>query len=250
MLALFSAGVPSIKLLKGLASRRAPRLEEPWRSAFTESLVSPLNLYFLHELIERLGRLDIEGDIVECGVYRGGSAAVLGWSMMRLDGDSRKLWLFDSFAGMPVASDRDGAYSRTLEGAYVGSEERTRQLLQRVGLPPHRYRILKGLFADTFPQVETPRTALLHIDCDFFDPVRLTLEKFMPSVTPGGFLVLNDYGIYKGARDAADGYLRDHGVEVEPVAIDPTAAFFQMPGSGFSGLPVAGHYPGWPGAVA
>jgi O-methyltransferase len=212
--------------------------------------VTPLNLHFLHELTERVGRLGIEGDIVECGVYRGGSAAVLGWSMLRLPGDPRRLWLFDSFAGMPPAGDRDGEFSHTLEGRYVGSAELTKRLLNHAGVPRQRYEVVTGLFSDTFPTISTPRTALLHVDCDFYEPVKLTLEKFFPALTPGGFVVLNDYGIYKGARAATDEFLHAQGLDIEPVAIDPTASFFQKPGNGFSGLPVAGSYPGWPGAVA
>ena len=222
---------------------------EPWRSAIPNSLVTPLNLYFLHELMARLGRLGIEGDVVECGVYRGGSAAVLGWSMMQLEGP-RKLWLFDSFAGMPPASERDGEFSHKLEGEYVGSEDQTRLLLERAGVPEGRYEIITGRFESTFPAVTAPPTALLHVDCDFYEPVKLTLEKFYPAMPPGGFVVLNDYGVYKGAREATDSFLAEHAPGVQPVAIDPTASFFQKPGDGFSGLPQAGHYEGFPGAVA
>jgi len=152
--------------------------------------------------VQRLGRLGIEGDIVECGVYKGGSAAVLGSAMVRLDDERpRKLWLFDSFAGMPPAGEQDGAFSHTLKVTYVGSEQQTRALLGQAGVPPGRFEIVKGLYADTFPTVEIP---LLHIDCDFYEPHKLTLEKFYPAVSPGGFVVLNDYGIYKGARAATD----------------------------------------------
>ena len=237
------------RLRTRLAGMLPGSLEEPWRSAIPDSLVTPLNLYFLHELTARLGRLGVAGDLVECGVYRGGSAAVLGWSMMQLDGP-RKLWLFDSFAGMPPASERDGEFSHTLEGKYVGSETNTRRLLARAGVPADRYEIRVGLFEDTFPTVATPPTALLHVDCDFYEPVKLTLEKFYPAMPPGGFVILNDYGVYKGAREATDAFLAEHAPGVEPVAIDPTAAFFQKPGDGFSGLPQTGHYEGFPGAVA
>lgn len=143
------------------------------------SLVTPLNLHLIAELVQRLGRLGIEGDIVECGVYKGGSAAVLGSAMVRLDDERpRKLWLFDSFAGMPPAGDQDGAFSHTLKGTYVGSEQQTRALLAQAGVPPGRFEIVTGLYADTFPTVEIPRIALLHIDCDFYEPHKLTLEKF------------------------------------------------------------------------
>lgn len=117
-------------------------------------------------------------------------------------------------------------------------------------MPPGRFQIVTGLYADTLPTVEIPRIALLHIDCDFYEPHKLTLQKFYPAVSPGGFVVLNDYGIYKGARAATDEYFEVNGLDIEPVAIDPTASFFQKPGGGYSGLPVAGHYSGYSGAVA
>jgi O-methyltransferase len=248
---------PRRTLARRLSSRmarpgeaRVARPDELWRNAIEESLVTPLNLHFLHELVQRVGRLGVEGDIVECGVYRGGSAAILGWSMMGLGDDARKLWLFDSFAGMPAATDRDGEFSHTLEGQYVGSEATARRLVQQAGVPPERCEIVVGPFEQTYRSTPTPRAALLHVDCDFYEPVRQTLEKFFPSMPAGGFVVLNDYGIYKGARAATDEFLERHSLAVEPVAIDPTAAFFQKPGDGFSGLPVAGHFPGFPGAVA
>lgn len=234
--------------LRGAAAAPVPDL---MADASAASLVTPLNLHLLRELVQRLGRLGIEGDIVECGVYRGGSAAVLGAAMLELgDERARKLWLFDSFAGMPPAGEQDGEFSHTLEGTYVGSELKTRRLLERAGVPAPRFQIVTGFYADTFPTVKTPRTALLHVDCDFYEPVKLTLEKFYPRLSPGGFVVLNDYGIYKGARTATDEFFDANGLDIEPVAIDPTASFFQKPGDGYSGLPVAGHFPGYPGAVA
>jgi len=233
-----------------IRTRLAPTAHDPLREAYANSLLTPLNLHLLHELVARLGRLQIAGDVVECGVYKGGSAAALGWSLVKLDDPDRKLWLFDSFAGMPPAGDEDGEFSHTLEGTYIGSEELTRRLLDGVGLPRERYVIVPGLFADTFPAVRMSSTALLHVDCDFYEPVKLTLEKFYPALTPGGFVVLNDYGAYKGARTATDRFLEANGLEIEPVEIDPTAVFFQKPGNGYSGLPVAGHFPGHPGAVA
>lgn len=244
--AVVSAGVR--QRLRGTSRPAAPDLMASARAA---SLVTPLNLHLLQELVQRLGRLGIEGDIVECGVYRGGSAAVLGSAMLGLGDDPpRKLWLFDSFAGMPPAGDQDGEFSHTLEGTYVGSEQQTRALLAQAAVPPSRFEIVTGFYADTFPTVKTPATALLHVDCDFYEPVKLTLEKFYPRLSPGGFVVLNDYGIYKGARTATDEFFDANDLDIEPVAIDPTASFFQKPGDGYSGLPVAGHFPGYPGAVA
>ena len=151
---------------------------------------------------------------------------------------------------MCIRDRRDGAFSHQLEGKYVGSEGSSRDLLALAGVPPERYEIVHGLFSETFAAVSTPPTALVHVDCDFYEPVKLSLEKFYPALAPGGFVVLNDYGIYRGAREATDEFLAAHAPDVQPVPIDPTAAFFQKPGQGYTGFPVAGHYPGWPGASA
>jgi O-methyltransferase len=223
---------------------------EPWRSAYAYSELTPVNLHFLEELTARVGRLSIPGDIVECGVYKGGSAAVLGWAMLKLGDPERRLRLFDSFAGMPEASDRDGELSHSLEGTYVGDEALTRSLLDRSGVPADRVEIVTGFYEDTYPAAEDRPVSLLHIDCDFYEPVRLTFEKFYPHVSPGGFVLLNDYGVYKGAKEATDEYLAEQGIAREPVMIDPTAGFFQKPMEGLGPLPSAGHFPGWEGALA
>lgn len=224
-------------------------LHEPYRSAYAHSLVTPVNLHFLEELATRIERLGIPGDIVECGVYQGGSAAVLGATMAR-HGKERKLRLFDSFEGMPQASERDGEFSRKIQGFGVSDERIVRAVLRRAGVPAERVEIAVGLFEDTFPHSPDRPVALLHVDCDFYEPVLLTLRKFYPRVSPGGFVVLNDYGTFKGAKEATDEFLAEQGLDLEPVMIDPGAAFFQKPGDGHGGLPDAGHYPGWKGPIA
>jgi len=224
-------------------------LREPYRTAYAHSLVTPVNLHFLEELATRIERLEIPGDIVECGVYQGGSAAVLGATMAK-HGSERMLRLFDSFEGMPKAGDRDGEFSHKLEGFGTSDERIVRAVLRRAGVPADQVEIYVGLFEDTFPTAPSRPVALLHVDCDFYEPVLLTLRTFYPQVSPGGFVVLNDYGTFKGAKEATDEFLAANGLELEPIAIDPGSSFFQKPGDGHAGLPSAGHYPGWEGPIA
>lgn len=91
-------------------------LPEPFRTVRPHSLLSYINLFFLQELAQRLEREEIPGDFVECGVYRGGSAGVLGYEAKRSK-FSRKLWLYDSFAGMPETMEKDDDSSRSLTGS-------------------------------------------------------------------------------------------------------------------------------------
>ena len=203
-------------------------LPEPFRTVRPYSLLSYLNLFFLQELSQRLEREQVPGDFVECGVYRGGSAGVLGYEV-RHSQFQRKLWLYDSFAGMPEAMEKDDDYSKTLKGSYVGSEKQTQRILHRLKVPEEQYAIVVGLFEQTFPKAEKPKIALLHIDCDFYNPVKLSFETFYELVEPGGYVVLNDYGSFQGCRIATDEFLKGLIAPVRLVQIDKDAYYFQKP---------------------
>jgi O-methyltransferase len=203
-------------------------LPEPFRTVRPHSLLSYINLFFLQELAQRLERQEIPGDFVECGVYRGGSAGVLGYEAMRSK-LGRKLWLYDSFAGMPETVEKDDDSSRSLTGSYVGSEQQTRRIMHRLKVPEEQYRIVVGLFEDTFPVAERVEIALLHIDCDFYTPVKLSLEKFYEFVQPGGYVLLNDYGYFQGSRLATDEFISQLNHPVHLIQIDREAYYFQKP---------------------
>jgi O-methyltransferase len=200
----------------------------PFRAVRHSTLLSNLNLFFLQELARRADRLGLSGDFVECGVYKGGSAGVLGFEAMR-SSIKRNLWLYDAFSGMPPATGMDDDHSRSIEGQYVGSESNTRRILHRLGVKESRYKIVRGWFEDTLPKAEPCRIALLHVDCDFYDPVKLTLETFYPQVEPLGFVVLNDYGSHAGCRAATTEFLEKLTYGVSPIQIDRDAWYFQKP---------------------
>jgi len=220
--------------------RIPPRVVERWHDrnlrsfghplsvVIPHSLVDPMNLAFLGKVCERLDATGVPGALVECGVYRGGSAGVLAHHAMR--SADRHLWLFDAFAGMPAASEQDDDRAREIEGEFVGSEAQTRRILERVGMDPRRTHLEVGWFDDTFPGAETGTIALLHVDCDFYDPVKLTLETFYPRLAPGGYVVINDYGSYEGCRVATDEFLGSLDEDVVPAALDLHVVFFQKPG--------------------
>ncbi len=203
-------------------------LPEPFRTVRPHSLLSHINLFFLQELSQRLERENVPGDFVECGVYRGGSAGVLGYEVMRSK-FQRKLWLYDSFAGMPEAMEKDDDYSKSLRGSYVGSEKQARRIMRRLNVPEKQYAIVVGLFEDTFPDTEEHKIALLHIDCDFYNPVKLSLETFYEWLEPGGYVVLNDYGSFQGCRIATDEFLTGLTSQVHLLQIDKDAYYFQKP---------------------
>lgn len=198
------------------------------RLARQYSLLSSFHLLYMEELCRRVGEERVPGDLVECGVYRGGSAGILGLAVMR--SPDRHLWLFDAFAGMPEPSERDDAGAHEIASQFVGSEADTRRVLERLGIPRERYSLVVGWLEDVLPKLEKPEAiAMLHIDTDFHDPVKLALEQFYPHVSPGGYVVLNDYGAFEGCRIATDEFLAEHEPDVDLIAMDAIAAYFRKP---------------------
>lgn len=140
----------------------------------------------------------IPGDFVECGTARGGSAALLS----RYLGQNRHLWLYDSFAGMPPTTEKDGEDAKQWIGKCVGTVADIHEVMDCVGTNPTDYIIRKGWFEETFQQELPQQVALLHCDADWYDSVTLVLETFYPLIPVGGCVILDDFGYWEGCREA------------------------------------------------
>ena len=180
-------------------------------------------LWVLTRLVERRG---IPGDIVECGVWNGGTSALMAFASRR---SARPVWLFDSFEGFPEPTERDRPGTGIAVGDWQGSLSRVQQVLAEVGIASSRLRIRPGWFHETFPANRVEQIALLHIDADLYESVKLSLETFYDRVAPGGFIVLDDYGYWPGCRDAVDEFTQARGIRARLHVSDATGRWFQKP---------------------
>lgn len=221
---------PLISLINDVRHLGLPR---ELRIVMPYGLSDALTLLYLGELARRADADGIAGDFVECGVYRGASAGILGSAAVRSTA-VRHLWLYDAFAGMPPAHEElDDDLARSIEGQYVGSEADTRYLMKRLEVPEETFTITSGWFDDTLSSYSGGKVALLHVDCDFYDPVKQVLEFFEDKLAPGAWVVLNDYGSFEGCRIATDDFLEKRRLEKQaaPTPIHPiteAAAFFRV----------------------
>jgi hypothetical protein len=181
--------------------------------------------------IEYLVRHRIEGDLVECGVWRGGSMMAAALTLLRLGDTSRDLYLFDTYAGMPepsaadVPSPYDAYYSpharwrRTQRSGPVVATplEEVRQRMERTGYPRERIHLVPGMVEETLPAHAPERIALLRLDTDWYASTRHELVHLYPRLSDGGVLIVDDYGHYEGARRAVDEYF---GERDEPLLLN------------------------------
>ena len=161
----------------------------------------------LYEAVEAVVSREIPGDIVECGVARGGSAALMGLALKQL-GARRALWAFDTFEGLPppTPADPDWKIARIYTGTYRGAFEDVASLFGRLGFLTEA-RLVKGLFQETLPTCALRAIAVLHIDGDWYESVKACLTHLYDRVSPGGIIQIDDYGHWKGARKAVDEFM-------------------------------------------
>lgn len=192
------------------------------------TMIAPRLLFRMHDVASDVARRGVRGDVVECGVWNGGSLALLASAM----GGERDAWAFDSFEGLPQPSAKDPEIVRSswFSGWNTGSPERVAEAWRRCGFPADRLHVVPGWFEETFPRSEIPTIAILHIDADWYDPILLCLERWYDHVAPGGAVLLNDWNLYSGANRAMEGFFarRGGGPEVRPLL--RVGGYFVKPG--------------------
>jgi hypothetical protein len=167
-----------------------------------------------------LVRRGIQGCFVECGVWRGGSAMAAILALLDEGAIDRSIYLYDTFCGMtpPTDADKtsDGTFAKThLErdvhkiGYWcVAGLDDVRSNISSTGYPGDRIHFIEGPVEVTLPvHLPAEPIALLRLDTDWYESTKLELDHLFPLVSPGGVLIVDDYGHWQGARRAVDEYL-------------------------------------------
>ena len=203
---------------------------KPYTMTTDERLVS------LSRCIEYIHNCDIEGDIVECGVWRGGSMMLVAKKLMQLKSDDRKLFLFDTFEGMSEPGNEDIAWdnisakeqlntSDKFEGRNVwcySTLDEVKLNLTKTGYRKENITYIKGKVEDTLPYPSIEKISVLRLDTDWYESTKHELEQLYNKLVPGGVLIIDDYGHWEGARKAVDEFITKNGLKLFLNRIDYT----------------------------
>jgi O-methyltransferase len=168
----------------------------------------------------------VPGDFVECGVWRGGSMQAAALTLIE-EGDTRRhLHLFDTYEGMsePTEKDRrnDGKSASELLAeadkdrkvwAYAGLED-VQEGMAELDYPQDQIHFHQGMVEETIPDKAPETIAMLRLDTDWYESTRHELEHLYHRLSPGGVLILDDYGHWEGARLAAQEFMKEHGARL------------------------------------
>ncbi|NOS79074.1 MAG: macrocin O-methyltransferase [Nitrospira sp.] len=195
-----------------------------------ETMVGLKRLDNLQHCVTSVIRNGVVGDLIETGVWRGGSSIFMRAILKAYGDTSRKVWLADSFRGLPPP---DPSRYPVDEGdtLWKYSElaipmEQVKANFSRYGLLDDQVAFLPGWFRDTLPMAPIERLAVLRLDGDLYESTMEALVALYPKVPAGGFVIVDDYGL-PTCRAAIEDFRQAHGITDPIQLIDWTGAFWQ-----------------------
>ncbi|MGJ5819787.1 TylF/MycF/NovP-related O-methyltransferase [Paludibaculum fermentans] len=197
---------------------------------YQHTMVGRLRLTNVEACLEQVLREQIPGDLMECGVWQGGVPIFMRGFLKAHGITGRHVWAADSFAGVPASrlpQDEGEDLSADRFPNLAVSLARVKDHFARYGLLDKQVHFLEGLFRDTLPSAPVRSLALLRIDADLYESTQDVLRYLYPKVSPGGFVIVDDYGCIPGCRLAVDEYLAQHGLRPELRAVDWTGVYWQ-----------------------
>ena len=210
------------------------------------SMTSAERLWTVLNAVRYVVAEGVPGDIVECGVWRGGSMMAAAGELLRQGDTSRRLWLYDTYAGMtdPTSADVETGTGVTaaqmLTSTPVGDGNNVWCLagladveanMRSTGYPMDQVSFIEGDVALTLNATSPTRIALLRLDTDWYESTKVSLEVLYPRLTVGGVCILDDYGHWEGARKAVDEYFAARGPRPLMHPIDYSGRVFIKPAS-------------------
>lgn len=208
------------------------------------TMLSEERLHSLYELARRACIFDVPGDFVECGVAGGGSSALLAAVIAKHSRRPRRLFACDTFSGMPAPTEKDIHDDLRAENSGWGSgtcSAPTDSLMEVCGKLGVQSLVtpIQGLFADTLPGLrdQVEGIGFLHMDGDWYESTRDILVNLYDSLSDGASIQVDDYGYWKGCRDALHQFEEQRGLKFNIHVIDGTGVWFSRPVSSAQSLP-------------
>jgi O-methyltransferase len=207
---------------------RATGRDHPW---LAESMVGLRRLENVKDCVRTVIEEAVPGDLVETGVWRGGTVIFMRACLRAFGDDDRIVWAADSFEGLPPPSGRHpedtGDLLHTWEHLAVSLEE-VQANFERYGLLDSRVRFRKGWFSDTLPTAPIEQIAVLRLDGDMYESTMDALVNLFPKVSAGGFVIVDDYGTIPACKQAVHDYRDGLNITSEIIDIDGYGAFWRV----------------------
>ena len=197
------------------------------------TMIGTLRLRNLRSLTETVLSEKVPGDLIETGVWRGGACILMRAVLKAWQCTDRRVWVADSFAGVPppdlvnYPADRgDVGALYTFKELAVPLEE-VQDNFRKYDLLDEQVQFLRGWFRDTLPGAPVARLALIRLDGDLYESTDVALRSLYSKLSPGGFVIVDDYGAIEACRQAVGDFRAANGISEAIQDIDGSGAFWR-----------------------
>ena len=207
-------------------------MDEEFKQIYEKSLqytiTSMARMFALYKAVQYIVKNRIPGDLVECGVWKGGSSMVTALSLSSCGANDRTLWLYDTYEGPTQPTDKDVRANDGLPALQTWKNQKQRDdnswmyspldevkaNMSSTNYPSEKIMYVKGKVEETIPDTIPAEIALLRLDTDFYESTNHELQHLFPRLSPNGVLIIDDYGWWRGSRDATDQYFAANDVDI------------------------------------
>jgi O-methyltransferase len=208
------------------------------------TMTSVQNMFAMYNAIRFIAEVGVPGDVVECGVWRGGMCMIAALTLQSWEGHTgRKIWLYDTFSGMSLPTEADkpiGVGRAVIKQSPISmwhesrvddhrtnwcfaSLEDVRQNIAHTEYPADATVYVEGKVEQTIPGQVPNAISCLRLDTDWYESSYHELTHLYPLLSTGGVLILDDYGFWEGQKKAVDQYFEENGIKLLMHRIDANA---------------------------
>lgn len=196
-----------------------------------ESMIGYKRLSNVQDCVIDVINNKVEGDLIETGVWRGGTVIFMRAILKACEVTDRVVWAADSFEGLPKPNPDKYAQDKE-DTLYTYDELRVsldmvKENFRKYDLLDDQVRFLKGWFKDTLPVAPIKKLALLRLDGDMYESTMDALVHLYPKLSVGGYAIIDDWGAVEGCRLAVLEYRKQHNITEEIVTIDADGVYWQ-----------------------
>jgi O-methyltransferase len=197
---------------------------------FYQSMIGRARINNIHMLLDRVVADGIPGDFIETGVWRGGATLLMRGFLAAHNITDRKVWVADSFAGLPLpshAADAGYDFSAAVAPVLAVPRDEVEDLFRRYDLLDDQVRFLEGWFSDTLPNAPIDQLALVRLDGDLYESTMDAITALYDKLSPGGYVIVDDYNDFEPCRRAITEFRESRGITSELHTVDWTAVYWR-----------------------
>ena len=212
--------------------REIRRLGWDWPDE-AETMIGMVRLDCIQDCVETALRDNIPGDLMEAGVWRGGAVILMRGILAAYGDANRQVWAADSFEGLPPPDPTNFSQDLTddlsIHKELAVSLEEVKSNFARYGLLDDQVHFVKGWFKDTLDDAPIESLAVLRLDGDYYESTIQILESLYHKVSPGGFVIVDDYLHLETCRQAVDDFRTAFSIDDEIIEVDWNSVYWRRP---------------------